>query len=138
MFARQLSRVVSAARLTAMTPITPVRSLASQAELPSTPISVKVSEKEVATGRLSWRNVEIATRALQRDGLVVLEDLIEHARLDRLNKKMVEDAYALQALGDDGPFNYNKGNIQQDPPLTSKWWDPAIFVSQFYPTTFLS
>ncbi|GME37228.1 Phytanoyl-dioxygenase [Neofusicoccum parvum] len=42
---------------------------------------------------------------------------------------MVEDAYALQALGDDGPFNYNKGNIQQDPPLTQQWWDPSIFVN---------
>ncbi|KAL1624736.1 hypothetical protein SLS56_007712 [Neofusicoccum ribis] len=98
--------------------------------LPSTPISVKVSRSEVNAGKLDWRNVEIATRALHRDGLVVLEDVIEHERLDRLNRKMVEDAYALQALGDDGPFNYNKGNIQQDPPLTQQWWDPSIFVSE--------
>lgn len=109
----------------------PIASLSFRATLPSTPISVKVSPSEARAGKLDWRNVEIATRALHRDGLVVLEDLIEHESLDRLNEKMVQDAYALQALGDDGPFNYNKGNIQQDPPMTKKWWDPSIFISTF-------
>ncbi|KAL1636691.1 hypothetical protein SLS58_009678 [Diplodia intermedia] len=88
-----------------------------------------VSEAEVNAGKLDWRNVEIATRALHRDGLVVLEDLIKYEKLDKLNRKMVEDAYVLQAMGDDGPFNYNKGNIQQDPPLTKQWWEPSIFVN---------
>ncbi|KAJ7982777.1 phytanoyl-CoA dioxygenase family protein [Mycena polygramma] len=106
-----------------------IRRFASHATLSSTPISVKVSKSEINAGQLDWRKVEIATRALRRDGLVVLEDLIEHENLDKLNQKMVEDAYALQALGDDGPFNYNKGNIQQDPPLTKKWWDPSIFIN---------
>ncbi|KAB2580726.1 hypothetical protein BFW01_g6671 [Lasiodiplodia theobromae] len=106
-----------------------VRLFASHANLPSTPISIKVSKAEVEAGKLGWHNVEIATRALHRDGLVVLEDLIKHENLDKLNKKMVEDAYVLQAMGDDGPFNYNKGNIQQDPPLTEQWWDPSIFVN---------
>lgn len=114
-----------------------VRLFASHANLPSKPISVRVSETEVNAGKLDWRNVEIATRALHRDGLVVLEDLIKHENLDKLNRKMVEDAYVLQAMGDDGPFNYNKGNIQQDPPLTKQWWDPSIFISKFLPLTLL-
>ncbi|KAF2091094.1 phytanoyl-CoA dioxygenase family protein [Saccharata proteae CBS 121410] len=97
--------------------------------LPSTPISIKVTTPEVKAGALTWRNLEIATRALRRDGLVVLEDVIPEAALDRLNEKMVEDAYRLQRRGDDAPFNYNKGNIQQDPPLLRKWWEPQIFIN---------
>lgn len=64
--------------------------------LPTTPISVAVSAAEKEAGHLTQRNLEIATRALVRDGLLVLEDLIDHAVLDRLNEKMVQDAYELQ------------------------------------------
>jgi hypothetical protein len=64
--------------------------------LPSTPISITPSAAEIKNGALSQRHLEIAIRALVRDGLVVLEDMIEHAVLDRLNEKMVQDAYELQ------------------------------------------
>jgi hypothetical protein len=95
-----------------------------------TPIVVKPSAHEVSDGKLSQRNLEIATRALARDGLVVLEDLIDFESLDRLNDKMVQDAYHLQSLKD-SPFNYNKGNIQQDPPMTAEWFDGSIYTSRF-------
>lgn len=128
MFPRQVCRVVPAVRPAAKL-ANSIRLFASLTSLPSTPISIRVSKDEVSAGSLNWCNVEVVTRALHRDGLVVLEDLIKHERLDQLNEKMVGDAYALQALGDEGPFNYNKGNIQQDPPMMKKWWDPSIFVS---------
>lgn len=68
--------------------------------LSSDPISISVSATEIGNGRLNQRNLEIATRALARDGLVVLEDVIDHAVLDRLNEKMVKDAYELQSRKD--------------------------------------
>ena len=98
--------------------------------LPSTPISVVPSAAELEDGTLSQRNLEIAIRALARDGLVVLEDMVDHTVLDRLNKKMVEDAYELQARKD-SPFNYNKGNIQQDPPMTEAWFSNEIYISKY-------
>jgi hypothetical protein len=97
--------------------------------LPSTPISIAPSASEVKNGALGQRNLEIAIRALARDGLVVLEDMVDHAVLDRLNKKMVQDAYQLQARKD-SPFNYNKGNIQQDPPMTEEWFFDEIYISK--------
>lgn len=100
------------------------------ATLSSTPISVVTSAEEVARGSLSQKNLEIAIRALSRDGLVVLENLVDHSILDKLNEKMVKDAYSLQARKD-SPFNYNKGNIQQDPPLTVEWFSNDIFISAF-------
>lgn len=80
-------------------------------KLSSQPISVKVSPQELAQKSLTWENLELATRAIHRDGLVVLEDVINHSNLDALNDKMVGDARALQALGEDGPYNYNRGYV---------------------------
>lgn len=97
--------------------------------LSSTPISVVPSASEIKNGALGQRNLEIAIRALARDGLVVVEDMVDHAVLDRLNKKMVQDAYELQARKD-SPFNYNKGNIQQDPPMTEEWFSNEIYISK--------
>ncbi|KAF2108063.1 phytanoyl-CoA dioxygenase family protein [Lophiotrema nucula] len=96
--------------------------------LSSTPISIKPTDAEIKSGNLSQKNVEIAIRTFQRDGLVVLEDLVSHDVLDRLNGKMVKDAYELQSRKD-SPFNYNKGNIQQDPPLTEEWFEESIFLN---------
>ncbi|KAH0383854.1 phytanoyl-CoA dioxygenase family protein, partial [Aureobasidium melanogenum] len=98
-------------------------------ELSSTPITIAITSEELAARKLGWHNLELATRALHRDGLVVLKDVIEHTKLDALNKTMVQDALKLQALGDDGPFNYNKGNIQQDPPMTKSHFDSSIFLN---------
>ncbi|KAI8942907.1 hypothetical protein NX059_000946 [Plenodomus lindquistii] len=97
-------------------------------KLSSDPISIVPSTTEVQNGKLDQRNIEIAIRALSRDGLVVLEDMIDHAILDRLNEKMVKDAYELQSRKD-SPFNYNKGNIQQDPPLSKSWFSDEIFIN---------
>src|SRR5580698_5026120 len=85
--------------------------LTSIRNLSSLPIAVKVSSQEVASNSLTWQNLELATRAFHRDGLVVLEDVIDHAKLDRLNTKMAEDARTLQSQGDASPFNYNKGCV---------------------------
>jgi len=97
--------------------------------LPATPISVVPTQSELKDGRLNQRNLEIAIRALSRDGLVVLEDMVDHATLDHLNVEMVKDAYELQARKD-SPFNYNKGNIQQDPPLTKEWFSDGIYLRE--------
>ena len=99
--------------------------------LPSEPLSIQVSEFELSSGRLNDQNLEIATRALHRDGLIVLENMVDHAKLDKLNEKMVKDAYELQSRGEDSPYNYNRGNIQQDPPLTAAFWEPSIFVREY-------
>lgn len=98
--------------------------------LPTTPISVKPSATEIRERALNQKNLEIAIRALHRDGLVVLEDLVPHPILDRLNRKMVEDAYELQSRAD-SPFNYHKGNIQQDPLLTKDFFFEEVFVSEY-------
>ena len=117
--------------------------------LSSFPHSIRPRQDELDTKSLSLRNLQIATRALHRDGLVILEDVLNHKMLDALNEKMVVDARTLQSAGDHMPFNYNKGsvslykirlsfrltesssNIQQDPPLTKEHFSPHIFLNPF-------
>ena len=88
------------------------------------PMTVKPSPDEITGAKLGPRNLEKAVRALHEDGLVVVSDVIRHDVLDHLNTKMIEDARILQARGKNGPFNYNVGNIQQDPPLTEEYFNP--------------
>ncbi|KAI9155618.1 Kanamycin B dioxygenase [Paramyrothecium foliicola] len=90
---------------------------------------VSASSEEVEKAWLSPRNLEKAVRHMHQDGFVVVENVISHEYLDILNKKMVEDASTLLARGDKGPFNYNKGNIQQDPPPVAEYFFPAIFTN---------
>jgi hypothetical protein len=97
--------------------------------LSTDPIKISPSQSELKVGALTQRNLEIATRALHRDGMVVIEKLIPETLLDRLNEKMVKDALELQARKDT-QYNNNKGYIQQDPPLTADWFSEEIYFSK--------
>jgi hypothetical protein len=74
-------------------------------------------------------DVQTTLRGFARSCTLKLEDVVEHSKLDALNHKMVEDALRLQAAGDASPYNYNKGNIQQDPPATKQYFEPSIFLN---------
>lgn len=101
-------------------------SASSSSVLPQT---IKPSQDEISSCTLGPRNLEIAVRALHNDGLVVIEDAIAHPVLDKLNEKMVEDCRTLQARGKDGPFNYNVGNLQVDPPPVKRFFDDKVFLN---------
>lgn len=93
------------------------------------PYVIRPSAEEVKSKKLSEMNLEIAVRGVHLDGLVVVEGVVPHEQLDRLNTKMVEDARILQARGKNGPFNYNVGNIQQDAPPCAEHFYPSILTS---------
>ena len=101
----------------------------------SLPTSIRPSRDEIKNKRLTPQNLEVAIRSLYHDGLVVVEDAIPHEALDCLNAKMVEDAYALQSKKENSPYNYNPGNIQQDPPPVRDYFDTDIFLSRCNPAT---
>ncbi|KUI54353.1 Kanamycin B dioxygenase [Cytospora mali] len=109
-----------------------VRTLASltTTRAPSTiPFVIRPSAEEIKKQLLDSRKLEAAVRHVHQDGLVVVEDVIPHEHLDFLNTKMVQDARTLQARGKDGPFNYNQGNLQQDPPPVAEFFQPSIFTN---------
>lgn len=95
------------------------------------PTVVRPSLSEIGSAKLDDRNLEIAVRHVHQDGLVVIEDVVPHDDLDYLNTKMVEDARTLQARGENSPFNYNQGNLQQDAPPVAKYFLSSIFASKY-------
>ncbi|PSS25910.1 hypothetical protein M430DRAFT_48314 [Amorphotheca resinae ATCC 22711] len=94
-----------------------------------TPLSIQPSSSEIQARALSLQNLELAVRSVHEDGLVVIENAIPHGVLDHLNEKMVADARMLQARGKDAPFNYNLGNIQQDPPPIREYFERDVFLN---------
>lgn len=120
------------------------RGLATTVLSQSQPVTITPSAQEIAGARLGQRSVQRALEALAGDGLVVVEDVVDHASIDALNEVMVKDAHTLIARGDNGPFNYNLGkhfvprpscvepeltvgNLQQSPPF-----DPAVFAPSIF------
>ncbi len=110
------------------------RTLATLAKIGTNPAVVRPSADEIRRSNLDARNLEIAVRHIHQDGLVVIDNIVPHADIDRLNTKMVEDARTLQARGDGGPFNYNLGNLQQDAPPVAEHFYPSIFASMGFLT----
>jgi len=90
-------------------------------------VSIKPTASELASARLSQRSIQTALEALHHDGLVVVEDAVDLAAIDKLNAVMERDTRVLMARGKDGPFNYNLGNLQQCPPL-----DPEVFAGSIF------
>lgn len=104
-----------------------------QAAASFSPAVVVPSAQEIRNSALDDRNLEKAVRHVHRDGLVVINDVVPHEHLDHLNARMVDDARKLQARGENGPFNYNLGNLQQDAPPFAEFFQPSIFTSKFHP-----
>jgi hypothetical protein len=90
-------------------------------------VPIRPSATEIKNGQLTPQNLEVAIRSLYHDGLVVVENAVPHAALDRLNEKMVRDAYALQSRKENSPYNYNRANLEQDPPPVKDHFDSDIF-----------
>jgi hypothetical protein len=106
-----------------------------------TPTHIEPTPTELKEKKLSSQNIERALYALHFDGLVVVEDVVDHSHLDKLNDQMVKDAAYLASLDDASPYNYHKGilpslkitdvpgNIQQDPPPRKDLFFRDIFLS---------
>lgn len=64
--------------------------------------SIKPGRDEKASGRLTQRNMQQALEALTHDGIVMLEDVVDHEAIDKLDRVMRADAQLLMNMGDDG------------------------------------
>jgi len=78
-------------------------------------IEVTPTASERAAERFGEAALQRAVAALQEDGFVVIDDVVDHAHLDRLRERMSEDLAKIRALPV-VPHNFVWGNIQQNPP----------------------
>lgn len=77
--------------------------------------ALDITVEERLNGKLSAARLEEAVRAVRQDGYVLLNDLIDPNVLAPIRDRMLVDVEKILAR-DDVPFNFNSGNIQQDPP----------------------
>jgi hypothetical protein len=77
--------------------------------------AIQVAPQEIQTGKINPEHLQEAVRSLQEDGFVILDELVDRQHMSILRDKMLEDVAQILKR-DDVPFNFNRGNIQQDPP----------------------
>jgi hypothetical protein len=78
-------------------------------------ITIPVTATERAEGQLTTAHLDKAVQTLRADGIVVLEDVVDLQHIETLQERMLEDLPRILARPD-APFNFNTGNVQQDPP----------------------
>ena len=76
---------------------------------------IPVTSQETEAGKLEEQHLTTALTALNDDGFVVLRDVVTPAHIETLREKMLADVKEILKR-DDAPFNFNTGNLQQDPP----------------------
>ncbi len=77
--------------------------------------SIKISPEELESGVMDPAHLQEAVRAVREDGFVVLEDVVSLEHIAALRERMLADLETILARPD-APFNWNRGNVQQDPP----------------------
>lgn len=79
--------------------------------------------------------IQALIESFQREGFVVLEDVIDPSHCDTLCEKMLADVEAILQRPDI-PFNFNRGNIQQAPPPFAPYlFDDVLFNPQIIEVT---
>lgn len=78
-------------------------------------LELEFTPSELQSGQMSAEHLEAAVRAMNVDGFLVLKDVVDPEHLDTLKTRMLDDLQQIVARKD-VPFNFNTGNVQQDPP----------------------
>lgn len=93
-------------------------------------IEITITPEERESGALSGEHLSAALGALADDGFVVLQDLIAPDHVAALRDKMFDDLPQVLAR-DDAPFNFNVGNVQQDPPPFAPYLFRDVLVNDW-------
>jgi hypothetical protein len=78
-------------------------------------LEINVSPAERAAATMLDSNMDAAIKALREDGICVLANVVSNTSTDALLKQSLLDVQHL-VNRPDAPFNWVKGNVQQDPP----------------------
>ena len=78
-------------------------------------LALDITPTELQSGQMTPDHLNAAVQAIRSDGFVVLNDVIDPAHITALRARMLEDLERLLARTDT-PFNWNRTNVQQDPP----------------------
>ena len=92
--------------------------------------TLSISQAEKADRNFSKDRLDRAVRAVQEDGFVILENCVAREHAEVLSQKMLADTDKILTRKD-VPFNFNIGNIQQDPPPFHPYLFEDILLNPF-------
>ena len=92
--------------------------------------SIRPTEEERSRGQLRPETVAAAKQAINEDGFVVLEDVVDLEHIAILRDKMLADLPSVLARGD-APFNFTLSNVQQDPPPMEPYLFRDVLLNDF-------
>lgn len=92
--------------------------------------TIQASESERQRGTYDAATVDLANRILAEDGVVVLEQVVDPAHIALIRERMLEDLDKFMNRPD-APFNWNKGNVQQDPPPFPPYLFTDVLANDF-------
>ena len=93
-------------------------------------ITIDPTSEDRAAGRLLGDSLRTAVDALRTDGLVLLEDVVDPAHLDVLHERILADIDDLRGRPD-APYNWNVGNLQQNPPPFPPYLFPDVLLNPY-------
>jgi ectoine hydroxylase-related dioxygenase (phytanoyl-CoA dioxygenase family) len=93
-------------------------------------VVIQPDSTERANGRLSPENIARGKAALEQDGFVVLEDVVDLEHLRMLKERMLADLPKILNRPD-APFNFTKSNVQQDPPPFEPYLFKDVLMNEF-------
>lgn len=85
-------------------------------------IELTPTSEERASGKFSAERLALARQAILNDGCVVLKDVASAEHLAVIRDRMLADVEKILNRSD-APFNFHRGNLQQDPPP----FEPYLF-----------
>lgn len=92
---------------------------------------ITAQPKEISSGLLTEKHVEQAVDAIQFDGYVFIENIINHNHLDILRERMDEDSQLLIKSKHWGGAGMLKGHLQQGPPPFAPYIFSDIVANPF-------
>src|SRR6185312_11726648 len=90
---------------------------------------IRISPKELWSGEMAADHLNQAVESIRNDGYIILRDVVEVGRLAALEGPMAQDLSRILARKD-APFNFNTGNVQQQPPLDRQYLFRDILVNE--------
>jgi hypothetical protein len=78
-------------------------------------VRIRPTDEEQARGVFGTESIARGIEAIETDGFVVVEDVVDLDHIQRLRERMLEDL-PLILEREDAPFNFTRSNVQQDPP----------------------
>ncbi len=92
--------------------------------------TLTISPTEKENQQFESEHLDEAIRAVQEDGYVILENCVANEHTETLYQRILTDTDSILAR-DDVPFNFNVGNIQQDPPPFPPYLYEDVLLNPF-------